>query len=113
MKVEANLQSARHRRIHVSTGSARTRLRDGSQHAPLMLLRRACALEAGGFGDSCAGSGVGRSSAPRASITRYREWPRFTLTICTTMGGGQFQSAVVFYSFRIVHEYSSIHGEYA
>ena len=51
MKVEANLQSARQGRIHVSTGSARTRLRYGSQHAPLMLVRRACALEAGGFGD--------------------------------------------------------------
>ena len=34
--------------------------------------RCVCALEAGGFGDSSAGSRAGRSGAPEADITKYR-----------------------------------------
>ena len=64
------LLSASQRCIHVSPGGARTRVRDGRVHAPLMLLRWTCALEACGFGDSRAGSGTGRSRAPGARIKR-------------------------------------------
>ena len=40
--------------------------------APLMMLRCVCALEAGGFGVSSAGSRAGRSGAPEADITKYK-----------------------------------------
>ena len=58
---------------HISSRRARTRLRNGSKHAPLMLLRFACALDAGKFGDSSAGSGAGRGGAPEAGIAKDKK----------------------------------------
>ena len=63
--------SVRQQRVHVSPGLARTRLRGRRLQAPPMLQRCACALQAAGHGDSCAGSGRRRSGAPGASITKY------------------------------------------
>ena len=38
-----------------------------------MLLRFACALDAGKFGDSSAGSGAGRGGAPEAGIAKDKK----------------------------------------
>ena len=83
--------SVRQQRVHVSPGLARTRLRGRRLQAPPMLQRCACALQAAGHGDSCAGSGRRRSGAPGASITKYTRgsvfivpFPPLSVVVCNS-----------------------------